>query len=218
MSSIFASFGTRFSFTGIVRTAWRAYSRALLNRPILTRAVTSGTIMTSADLLCQKIEGTKQIDVRRAASMGVTGLCLAGPAVHGWYTFLGRVVGERGFKVVATKLALDQIVFLPIMFGSIMTTANLLNGKTIEQNKQVLDKELFGAIKRGWCVWSVATGLNFAVCPPQYRVLFNNTVSLGWNVYLSNVNNRGAAAIVQSDKNTNRLQPVMSRQTQPLAM
>jgi len=108
-----------------------------------------------------------------------------------WYTFLGRLFGEAaGFATVAKKLALDQAIFAPIMFGTIMTTASLLNGKSVDETKAKLDAELWGAVKRGWCLWSVATSINFSLVPPMYRVLYNNTVSFGWNTFLSSVNNR----------------------------
>lgn len=172
---------------------WAAYTRALSTRPVLTRSATSAVILAAADCTCQKIEGRKEIDVRRAASMGVTGALLVGPSVYKWYSLLGRVFGEASnVRTVAKKLVCDQLVFAPVMFAAIMTSANLLNGKTPEEAKVKLEQELWGAVKRGWCVWSVATSFNFAVIPPQYRVLFNNSVSFGWNCFLSNVNNRAS--------------------------
>lgn len=174
-----------------LRTLWARYNTLLQTKPMLTRAVTSGVILGAADLACQKMEGAEKIDLQRVGSMAITGTLFVGPAVTKWYAFLGRLFGEKvTVRAVASKLALDQAFFLPLMFGVIMGSAGLLNGKSPEEVKAKLEAEYWTAVKNGWKTWSIATTANFALCPPHLRVLFNNTVSFGWNTYLSNVNNR----------------------------
>jgi len=172
---------------------WSSYCNALKTHPLQTRALTSGMVLGLADYTCQKMEGKEEINLRRMGSMAATGLVLVGPSLHYWYGFLGRVVGEAStVRVVATKLAMDQAFFAPLMFGSIMTSANLINGKPLDQSMDKLKSEFGTVMQRSWCVWPLATSINFGFVPPPYRVLFNNSVSFCWNTFLSYVNNRSA--------------------------
>jgi len=169
---------------------WAAYTRFLSSHPLMTRCITAGVILSGADYTCQKLE-SHPVSWRRVASMGLTGAVFVAPCVYGWYGFLGRMFGEgSSFRVVSRKLVLDQLLFAPFMFGSIMTSANLLNGKSWAQASEKLREEFKGVLLRGWCVWPITNAFNFAVIPPQYRVLFNNAISFCWNTFLSLVNNR----------------------------
>jgi len=147
-------------------------------------------VLATADVICQRLEGAEP-SVRRAASMAVTGGVLVGPALHAWYGFLGRRLGESSaLVVVAKKLVLDQAFFAPVMFASIMSSSALLNGRSAQQTAQKIHAEFPTVLSRSWMVWPLATALNFAFVPPPYRVLVNNGVSCCWNTYLSYVNNR----------------------------
>lgn len=41
-----------------------------------------------------------------------------------------------------------------------------------------------------WVVWPVAQVINFSILPHRFRVLYDNTISLGYDVFTSHVINQ----------------------------
>jgi hypothetical protein len=56
-----------------------------------------------------------------------------------------------------------------------------------------LRSTFYMALSRNWMVWPAVQVVNFSVVPLQHRVLVVNVVALGWNCYLSYLNNKGAS-------------------------
>ncbi len=95
--------------------AWNAFNRLLVERPVLTKAVVSGALFSTGDLIGQKIDGTwdKGYDVKRAARGFAWSACIFTPIAHVWYNkILEKTFAARGplFKVL-----LDQGTFGPVM-------------------------------------------------------------------------------------------------------
>lgn len=54
--------------------------------------------------------------------------------------------------------------------------------------------KLWELLKVNWGVWFPVQTLNFTLVPPQYRVLFVNSVALFWSAYLSSMAADASAA------------------------
>ena len=54
--------------------------------------------------------------------------------------------------------------------------------------KEKLEKSYLSGLKANFMVWPLVQGINFKFVPLDLRVLFVNTVSLGWNCFLSFLN------------------------------
>ncbi|PNH11749.1 hypothetical protein TSOC_001391 [Tetrabaena socialis] len=91
---------------------------------------------------------------------------------------------------VMTKMLLDQVLFAPagllmcgppgpglvVLWPEVAACAGL-----VAPTPRVYVKALLG----GYLLWPAAGILNFALLPPEYRLLFNNCVNVLWTCFLS---------------------------------
>lgn len=54
--------------------------------------------------------------------------------------------------------------------------------------------------KAEWIVWPTAQVINFWILPLKYRVLYDNTISLGYDVYTSYVINENLPTSLPKEK------------------
>jgi len=66
----------------------------------------------------------------------------------------------------------------------------------------VVDKiksDLKTAVMGSWAVWVPAHTINFAFVPPAQRLLYINTIQIGYNIFLSFLGNKKADAAALGD-------------------
>jgi len=131
---------------------------------------------------------TNRTIVQSVAFGGVSGvLC------HYWYNHLDRIYSasnHRQIKIVIKKILCDQIIFSPILIVACLLAACIMNGREKENIfKEVTHKgqELYLA---EWLLWPPAQFINFYFLPTRYRVLYDNIISLFYDVYTSYVQNK----------------------------
>lgn len=56
-----------------------------------------------------------------------------------------------------------------------------------EYLERVANAEI-AAMVANWKVWPIIQGVNFSIIPFQYRLPFQSTCSIGWNVFMSLLN------------------------------
>lgn len=114
-----------------------------------------------------------------------------GPAATTWYGFLARRVGAGPrwgrWGRAGLHVAADQAAFAPAMIAVFLSSMAALEGEPAQARLQAA---YLPALRANWAVWPAAQALNFALVPPQFRVLVVNLVSVGWNCYLSFLNSR----------------------------
>ncbi|KAI8928178.1 hypothetical protein BC831DRAFT_548558 [Entophlyctis helioformis] len=141
----------------------RAYTNSIQKRPLLTQAFTTGTLFGTGDVIAQTaVEGTPlhSLDTARTSRLALYGGCFAGPVMITWYKFLSRTITLQS---KAASLAV----------------------------RVALDQLLYAP-----CLISKLQGLahgpdgNFWFVPVHHQALVVNTVALGWNTYLSALNQR----------------------------
>ena len=69
---------------------------------------------------------------------------------------------------------------------------NINTGKSVEDLKIKLQSDLKTAVMGSWAVWIPAHTVNFAFIPPSQRLLYINTIQIGYNVFLSFLGNKKA--------------------------
>ncbi|CAN8075910.1 unnamed protein product [Agarophyton chilense] len=177
---------------------WARYNAALVAKPLQTKTMTSFTGFLLGDLVAQApdISSGKSWDVRRTAKMGAFGLCLHGPIGHYWYSFLDRSImtaAPTSAPAVAAKTAIDQIFFAPIFTSMFFGAMKAMDGKVDEVSGEVKEK-LWPTMKVNWTVWPIAHIINFRFIPSSQRILYINTIQVGYNAFLSTMQASGPKA------------------------
>ena len=156
----------------------------------ITNTTVTVCLSSTGDILQQNYEifkkRQKSWDQGRTKHVALTGLMI-GPTCHFWYHFLDRFLPGRTIQIVLKKVLIDQVVFSPINISMFLMTIGYLNGA----NSSVLIKDLrekgLDLLKAEWIVWPPAQLVNFLFLPTKYRVLYDNSVSLGFDCYYSSV-------------------------------
>lgn len=179
---------------------WQQYKAALAKYPLAVKATTAATLMSCSDVLGQTYEQANyrkilekhegvQYNWQRTAQVGITGFTFSGPISHGWYNLLEGMVGRMAlttaYSSVAAKMFLDAILFSPIAVAGYFVWRSALEGS---DTRWKLENKWSSAVQASWGFWPLANIVNFSLVPLQFRVLYNNGLSIVWNAYLSNVN------------------------------
>ncbi|XP_033478352.1 mpv17-like protein 2 isoform X2 [Epinephelus lanceolatus] len=146
-----------------IRLNWRPLfqNRTLL----LTNTLSAGGMLALGDIVQQTWENFKKPgrvrDWRRTGKMLTFG-CSLGPVQHGWYIWLdGLFVG-----------------------------LGLMEGHTLSEGWTEFREKFWEFYTAECTVWPAAQMFNFYFLSLQYRVVFINFISLGWDTYLSYLKHR----------------------------
>ena len=171
---------------------WARYNALLEAQPLLTKALTSLTGFTAGDVLAQKFieEEGKPYDFMRTVRLGSFGFLLHGTTGHYFYGFLDSKLPGTAPTTVATKVAIDQTIWNPIFGCMFFGYLNLMEGKTMDEYVNKIKQDLKTAVMGSWAVWVPAHTINFAFVPPSQRLLYINTIQIGYNVFLSFLGNK----------------------------
>jgi len=160
------------------------FSRYLLVTNTTITVISSGI----GDMLAQKYEifrgNQNEWDFVRSRHICTTGLVI-GPLCHYWYHMLEFMLPGYAWRAIAQKVLVDQIVFSPVNISTFLVMMGVLQGDRREAIKHEMKMDFPTLLKAEWLVWPPAQLVNFTFMPLHYRVLFDNTVSLGFDFYYS---------------------------------
>lgn len=171
---------------------WTKYNQLLDTQPILTKALTSFTGFTLGDILAQNFvnKDDKPYDVMRTIRLGSFGFLIHGTTGHYFYGFLDSKMPGTKPVTVATKVITDQVFWNPIFGCMFFGYLNLVEGKSFADYQNKLNADLKTAVMGSWAVWVPAHTINFAFIPPAQRLLYINSIQIGYNVFLSFLGNK----------------------------
>ncbi|KAK6622276.1 hypothetical protein RUM43_012611 [Polyplax serrata] len=159
---------------------------------LITNVGISASLSFTGDILQQHyemIQNNDRIwDKGRTLRMTVAGISV-GTICHYWYKFLDRKLPERTLKIVLKKVALDQLVCSPLYITVFFATTCALEKTTFSEFKQEIIHKGWRLYLAEWIIWPPAQVFNFYILPPRFRVLYDNIISLGYDVYTSYVKN-----------------------------
>lgn len=171
---------------------WSSYNRLLETRPLLTKAITSLVGFTAGDVLAQKFvsESDEPYDFMRTARLGSFGFFIHGTTGHYFYGMLDSKLPGTKPVTVATKVLIDQTIWNPIFGLMFFGYLNAVEGKSLNDYVAKIQADLKTAVMGSWAVWVPAHTINFAFIPPAQRLLYINSIQIGYNVFLSFLGNK----------------------------
>lgn len=157
---------------------------------IYTNVTISISLSSLGDCIEQSYEiytkEQEKFSPKRTMHMAFSGGAL-GILCHHWYKILDRFIIGKTFDMVMKKLLLDQLVFSPIMIMTFFGSLALLEEDPLTNFKEEVSDKFVTLYKAEWLVWPPAQVINFYFLPTRFRVLYDNTISLGYDVYTSQV-------------------------------
>ncbi|PLB48652.1 protein sym1, partial [Aspergillus steynii IBT 23096] len=132
-------------------------------------------------------KGLANYDVGRTARMTLYGGAVFGPFATKWFQFLqNRICRDSPLKTLAARVAVDQLFCAPTMIGVFLSSMSILEGS---DPREKLRRTYWEALRTNWCIWPILQGVNLYLVPLHYRVLAVNVFNIGWNCFLSLINN-----------------------------
>lgn len=186
------------SSTNILKIKSRIYLAfsKLLNRAfsdkylLFTNVGLSVTLSGVGDVIEQNYEMmTKKIDCWdqiRTRNMSISGFTI-GIFCHAWYRYLDAFIPGYSLRIVIKKVAVDQFIASPVCISIFFLTLAALEKSSKEELVQEINNKAWKLYAAEWMIWPPAQFINFYLLPYRYRVLFDNSVSLCYDIFTSHV-------------------------------
>lgn len=122
----------------------------------------------------------------RTKNMAISGMSI-GVFCHYWYNFLDAKLAGRTLGIVLKKVVIDQLICSPLCISVFFFTLAVLENSSLTKLKEEIQTKGHRLYIAEWIIWPPAQIINFYFLPTRYRVLYDNTISLGYDVYTSHV-------------------------------
>jgi protein Mpv17 len=166
--------------------AWKGYEALLEEKPLLMKGLTSLTGFALGDILAQLfIQKTDPFDFARLFRLASFGFLVHGTTSHWFYDMLDGKIPGTSAKVVFTKVFIDQVIWNPIFGVMFFCYLGVLEAKGVQYVIDKTKNDLINAVTGSWKVWPLAHTINFRFVPSSQRVLYINTIQIGYNCFLS---------------------------------
>ncbi|XWS72031.1 hypothetical protein CRYUN_Cryun02cG0005700 [Craigia yunnanensis] len=184
---------------------WKWYQSCLSLHPVKTQVISSGFLWGIGDVAAQYIthstakkrlqykdaEQEFKINWKRVAITSMFGFGFVGPVGHFWYEGLDRFIKLRlqlrpkSVKFVATKVAMDGLIFGPFDLFVFFTYMGFSTGKSVAQVKEDVKRDFLPALILEGGVWPIVQVANFRYVPVRYQLLYVNIFCLLDSAFLS---------------------------------
>ena len=188
----------------------------LTKRPLLKSIVTVTTLIGSADISCQLIEYKAQsFDWKRFRNMLTIGAGYYGPMYFYYYGFLDRKLPGKSPRTVFLKVVIDQFLYtIPSLFVFYCIMGKLESKPNAEIKEEIRLKYVPTYVTSA-LFWPAAQIVNFAVVPPNFRILYISSASFVWLIFLSYIKNRPQLPVFIEKIQETFQRPALIDDTQP---
>jgi len=118
--------------------------------------------------------------------MAISGMSI-GIVCHYWYNFLDARMSGRTIGIVLKKLILDQLICSPLCISTFFLTLAIMENSSLAELKHEIQTKARKLYVAEWIIWPPAQMINFYFLPTQYRVLYDSTISFGYDMYTSHI-------------------------------
>ena len=108
------------------------------------------------------------------------------------------------FRSILTKVIVQQSVYTPIFNSYFFGAQSLLAGCSLEETWERIKVAVPPSIKNSVKLWPAVTAISFMYVPVELRNPFSGMVAIGWQTYLSWLNQRAAADVLVSEDQEQR--------------
>lgn len=130
-------------------------------------------------------------------------LCVgAGSSIpsYKWFMFLGNYFNYPSrFLSILTKVVVQQTCFTPVFNTYFFSVHSLLAGATLDETWERLKKALPVSIQNSVKLWPAVTAFSFMYVPAQFRNVFSGCIAVGWQTYLSWLNQKAAKEVAAAE-------------------
>jgi len=161
----------------------------MLNRhPWKTQMIQTGALMAAGDVIAElaiERKSIEELELLRVGRFACIGTFIMGPALRTWFTFLDKLVGNKGWSAPLKKVALDQGLYAPFIIGVFMLSNGALQGMSRVEIEAHFALKYLDCLRTGYKLWPFVQIVNFYLVPVQYRILLVQIIALGWNTFLA---------------------------------
>lgn len=159
-----------------------SYVGLLKSAPIRTQAASTAALWSLGDLLSQKFEGKRPLDIKRTLATAVYGGTFIGPFGHTWYLQLDRVAARyfrRGSGAfIGAKVAADTAIFGPLHIVAFLSYMTLWEGGTLQDVRRKLSKDFWPTMGVELTIWPALQAFNFWRVPVDYHLMVVNAATV----------------------------------------
>ncbi|WEW54926.1 hypothetical protein PRK78_000353 [Emydomyces testavorans] len=116
--------------------------------------------------------------------------------VYRWFMFLHNNFNYSSKALsIFTKVAVSQAFFTPIFNTYFFSVQSLLAGASLEDTWERVKKAVPNSIMNSVKLWPGVTAVLFLYVQPQFRSIVSGIVAVGWQAYLSWLNQKAAKEV-----------------------
>ncbi|KAJ3282396.1 hypothetical protein HK104_010915 [Borealophlyctis nickersoniae] len=168
-------------------TLWDRYVLSLQERPVLTKAATSGVLNGLQELIALRVSGKPDPNgLNKAAKMAAYGFFIGGPLGHHLYAALDKMfAGKTGGLHAILKLLVSNLVIAPIQNAVYIAAMAYIAGANTAGVIRALRTRLLGVMKITWIVFPLVQTIAFKYLPQALWLPFFNIVGFTFGTYIN---------------------------------
>ncbi|KAF2147217.1 uncharacterized protein K452DRAFT_217059 [Aplosporella prunicola CBS 121167] len=178
-----------------VSRPFRAYSKAQARRPYMVQLMSTVIIWFLGDLSAQTISRSEDGAYSTSRAMrSVTVGSISSIPSYRWFLYLGQSFNYSS-KILSliAKIVVNQLTFAPLFNIYFFSMHSFLSGASFEELVERVRHTLPISWLNSCKLWPAVTAFSFTFIPQQYRSIFAGCVAIGWQTWLTLLNQQAAA-------------------------